>query len=343
MTISCCRCSIAKSTCSSITALPKYVHPEQLYIEFLRLAGELSTFSGSRLVPEFPKYDHDNLSEVFAPLLNTIQRLLSLDIGRAIRLDLTEVRANAYVANVNDRTLFSKATFIIEVAASMPLSQIQMQFPELVKVGPNTKDEGDRPDPSARYCGCATCQPRRDKFGPLLIMSIFSWRKTRHCGPNSAWRAGWPCISPANWPDLQLELWAILDDRQMSSSDDPFGANNGNKTVIRPRPGRGRESVRLWLGPASPGSTVFSNQPFGSPASNLSGPTDWVSQQSPEYAPKQAQTQAKPARYRSTSPIGRSQQRGVKTTNPITQAAVPLLVLLGRLRQLVVRHGLPCR
>jgi type VI secretion system protein ImpJ len=60
----------------------RYTHPETLYVELLRLAGELSTFSGSRLVPSFPKYDQDNLRDVFDPLLNTIQKLLSLDCQR---------------------------------------------------------------------------------------------------------------------------------------------------------------------------------------------------------------------------------------------------------------------
>ncbi|KJS08462.1 MAG: hypothetical protein VR78_18210 [Hoeflea sp. BRH_c9] len=121
----------------------------------------------------------------------------------------------------------------------------------------------------------------------------------------------------------------------MSNSDDPFGANNGNKTVIRPRPGGASGQSGFGAGSASSGSTVFSNQPFGSPAANLSGPTDWVSQQSPEYAPKQVQP--RPTRKIPLNvAIAAHSNAEVKTTNPITQAAVPLLVLLGRLRQLVV-------
>ena len=72
-------------------------------------------------------------------MLADIQRLLSLDIGRAIRLNLTELQANAYLAQVQDRTLFRNATFVIEVAASKSLTQIQQQFPALCKIGPNTK------------------------------------------------------------------------------------------------------------------------------------------------------------------------------------------------------------
>lgn len=41
----------------------------------------------------------------------------ALDIGQAIRLNLTELQQNAYLAQVQDRTLFRNATFVIEVAA----------------------------------------------------------------------------------------------------------------------------------------------------------------------------------------------------------------------------------
>lgn len=191
----------------------KYVHPEQLYQELLRLCGELWTFSPSRLAREYPEYDHDNLTEIFEPLLSDIQRLLSLDLGRAIRLDLVQRGPNAYVAAVTDRTLFRNATFVLEVAADMPLTQIQYQFPELCKVGPNTamKDLVQANLPGIGLIHMPT-PPRQiraisdhvyfflDKSSPL-----------------------WPEFSTANsmglhfsgdWPGLQMDLWAIQEDRR---------------------------------------------------------------------------------------------------------------------------------
>ena len=110
-----------------------YVHPSEFYIQLLRLSGELWTFSPKRLAPAYQPYDQDNLAACFEPILSDIQRLLSLDIGRAIRLELVERAQNAYIAMVNDRSLFKVATFVIEVSASRPLTEIQRQFSSLCK------------------------------------------------------------------------------------------------------------------------------------------------------------------------------------------------------------------
>ena len=118
----------------------KYVHPERLYVELLRLAGELSTYSTKerRLKPYQP-YDHDNLDSTFAPVLTDIQRFLSVDISRAIRLDIVERAANAFLATVTDRNLFRASTFVLEVAAKRSLTEIQNQFPALFKIGPKAR------------------------------------------------------------------------------------------------------------------------------------------------------------------------------------------------------------
>ena len=128
----------------------RYTHPVDIYQELLRISGELWTFSPKRLAPEYAEYDHDSPEASFEPVLADIQRLLSLDIGRAIRLNLTELTANAYMAQVPDRTLFRNATFVIEVAASKSLTQIQQQFPALVQDRAEHQDEGNRADPPAR-------------------------------------------------------------------------------------------------------------------------------------------------------------------------------------------------
>ncbi|HTM77891.1 MAG TPA: type VI secretion system baseplate subunit TssK, partial [Devosia sp.] len=62
----------------------KFVHPSEFYRELLRLSGELWTLSPSRRAPDYAAYDHDNLTETFEPVLGDIQRLLSLDLARAV-------------------------------------------------------------------------------------------------------------------------------------------------------------------------------------------------------------------------------------------------------------------
>lgn len=130
----------------------------------------------------------------------------------------------------------------------------------------------------------------------------------------------------------------------MTQPDDPFG--KGNRTVIRPRPG----------GSPGPERTVISQQPFGQPAQRPGAPAhwdstpspgpaatgsssqDWVSQRSPDYVDPRNRAPVQRPRNRMplVSAINAQAQVEVKATNPIVQEAVPLLVLLGRLRQLVV-------
>ncbi len=81
------------------------VHPERLYEELLRFAGELATFStAERRARNYPAYDHDDLENVFTPLVSDIQDFLSARLGRrAIRLEIIERAQNAFVSPIRDR------------------------------------------------------------------------------------------------------------------------------------------------------------------------------------------------------------------------------------------------
>jgi type VI secretion system protein ImpJ len=121
-------------------ATMRAVHPERLYDRLVCLAGELATFDhGERMARTYPAYDHADHKATFTPVVQDIQRFLARDLGRAVRLDLRQVRQNSYIAEVADRNLFREATFVVEVESAKPLGQVQQQFPQLCKVGPNTR------------------------------------------------------------------------------------------------------------------------------------------------------------------------------------------------------------
>ena len=105
------------------------------------LPANLATFTTQeRRAREYGVYDHDDLESVFTPLLRDIQDFLSARLDRrAIRLELIERAPNAFVSTIRDRTLFANATFVLEVSARRPLTEIQRNLPAFLKVGPNTK------------------------------------------------------------------------------------------------------------------------------------------------------------------------------------------------------------
>ncbi|MEO1422960.1 MAG: type VI secretion system baseplate subunit TssK [Pseudomonadota bacterium] len=185
------------------------VHPEELYQALLTLSGELATFDGQdRIAPKYSAYDHEDLKGTFTPLVQDIQTLLAREMGRATRLDLRQVQQNSYVAQVGDRTLFRDATFVLEVETNKALTLVQAQFPELCKIGPNTRMKEivqnnlpgigivHLPNPPRQIRVISTnVYFLLDKTSPL-------WREFSTAPGVGMHFAG-------DWPDLKLELWAV--------------------------------------------------------------------------------------------------------------------------------------
>jgi type VI secretion system protein ImpJ len=191
----------------------RYVHPERLYVQFLMLAGELSTFARRERRPrDYPDYDHDNLEQTFSGVLDDIQRYLNLDVSRAIRLDITERGANAFVAPVRDRNLFRTATFVLEVSAQRPLTEIQSQFPALFKVGPNTKMQeityAHLPGIGLIHTPTPPHQIRAVSTNVYFVLDRNSplWPEFSHASAIGMLFAG-------DWPGLELVLWAVKEER----------------------------------------------------------------------------------------------------------------------------------
>jgi type VI secretion system protein ImpJ len=190
----------------------RYVHPERLYWELLQLAGELATYATKeRRAREYPAYDHDNLENTFSTVLADIQRFLNVDISRAVHLEITERAPNAFVASVRDRNLFRSATFVLEVGARRPLTEIQSQFPALFKVGPNTK----MPDiVHAHLPGIGLVHMPTP---PAQIRAIsnhvyFYLDRMSPLWPEFSTASGIGMHFSGDWPGLELDLWAVKED-----------------------------------------------------------------------------------------------------------------------------------
>lgn len=185
------------------------IHPERLFERLVGLASELATFDhATRLAPDYAPYDHADPRASFQTVVQDIQRLLSRELGRAQRLHLQQVRQNSYLAEVADRNLFREAAFVIEVASSRPLTEVQAQFPQLCKAGPNTRMSEivknnlpgiglvHLPNPPRQIRVIASnVYFLLDKNSPL-------WRDFTTAPAIGMHFAG-------DWPDLKLELWAI--------------------------------------------------------------------------------------------------------------------------------------
>ena len=208
------------------------------------MSGELATFATpERRAREYPAYDHDDLENVFAPVIRDLQEFLSAQLGRrAIRLEVIERAQNAFVSPIRDRALFRNATFVLEVAARRPLIEIQNQFPHLFKVGPNTKmnEIVHAHLPGVTLVHLPTPPPHiraiTDHVYFYLDRKSPLWPEFSTAGSVGMHFSG-------DWPDLELEFWAILEDATMSDRSRP----------IHSAAGIGRSSARIRVdGPRSP-------------------------------------------------------------------------------------------
>jgi type VI secretion system protein ImpJ len=189
-----------------------FVHPERLYQDFLRLAGELATFTTQeRRAHDYPAYDHDHLEETFRPLVSDIQEFLSATLPRrAIRLEIIQSSPNSFLSTIRDRSLFRNATFVLEVESRRPLVEVQSQFPRLFKIGPNTKMAEivyqNLPGIPLIHLPTPPVQIRAivDHVYFYLDRKSPMWAEFSTAAAIGMHFAG-------DWPELRLELWAILE------------------------------------------------------------------------------------------------------------------------------------
>lgn len=113
------------------------LHPETVYAAALQLAGELSSFDGTRRPPAFPTYVHDGLDTCFVPLLQHIRQALSIVTERnAVQLPIEARKYGVYISMIADQTLLRQARFVLAVRANVDSADILRAFPNQVKIGP---------------------------------------------------------------------------------------------------------------------------------------------------------------------------------------------------------------
>ncbi len=193
----------------------RYVHPERLYESLLRVAGELATFTTyERRAREYGAYNHDDLESVFSPVLRDIQDFLSARLDRrAIRLELIERAPNAFISTIKDRALFRNATFVLEVSARRPLTEIQSNLPAFLKVGPNTKmnEIVHAHLPGIPLVHLPTPPPQ---IRAITDHVYFYFDRTSPLWPEFSQATAIGMHFAGDWPELQMELWAVREDRR---------------------------------------------------------------------------------------------------------------------------------
>lgn len=189
------------------------VHPERLYQELARLAGNLLTFSLEHDVTAIPAYQHERLTTVFPPLFALLNILLEASLpSRVVAIDLVhEPRINQWRASLHDPRLREReeVDFYLSVRSTLSSAQLQSQFPLLCKIG--------APDEVGNVVNVALSGiPLRPLSHvpaaiPLRLENQYFSLDLNHPAATQMMEAG-TCVFyvPGTLGEIQLELFAVL-------------------------------------------------------------------------------------------------------------------------------------
>lgn len=187
-------------------------HPEQVYLELVRLAGSLLTFSLEHDIDKIPAYRHEHLETVFPPLMSTISTLLEASLpSRVIALMLEESGANRWQVTLNDLRLREPdgADFYLSVRCRLPAVQLQSQFPRLCKVG--TPDDVDHLINAALDGVPLQSLSHVPAAIPLRLENQYFALDLSHAKGQAMLAAGVCAFYvPSTLADVKLELFAVL-------------------------------------------------------------------------------------------------------------------------------------
>ena len=185
------------------------LHPEAVYILFLKLAGELRTFtSEDRGYTNAPPYQHQDLAACFGVLMVDLREAFNYVFDEpAILIPIKVHQYNLYLAEFG-KMYFDYQRLILEVSAEMPLEQVRHLFPTHVKIGPTEmiRDLVNLQIPGIPVTALPVA-PRQIPYHSGTIYFELSnqgelWEKLRD-SPGLALHLG------GNFPGVELRLWAI--------------------------------------------------------------------------------------------------------------------------------------
>jgi type VI secretion system protein ImpJ len=188
------------------------VHPETMFVNMVALAGEIATLTNpGRRAREFPTYRHDQLQPSFAPVIIALRQALSTVLEEsAIAIPLVEHRYGIRVAQVPDRSIYAKYSFVLAVKAAVAPEVLVRTFPGQIKIGPvehiRELVQSALPGITLRHLQGAPRQIPHHTGKAYFQFDRSSpfWRQVATSSNMALHVAG-------DYPELELELWAIKD------------------------------------------------------------------------------------------------------------------------------------
>ncbi len=192
-----------------LIAMPT-VHPADLYGMLCALAGELSTFTAtSNRGQAMPVYAHREQRLCFDAVMADLRRSLSKVFEQtAVPIPLVPRAYGISVGQIQDRSLFTTAQFVLAARSGADTEQLRANLPRRIKVGSveHIRDLVMRQLPGADIFP----MPAEPRQIPFRSNTVYFTINTRHEQWQTVRTSGAVALHVAgDIPGLELELWAI--------------------------------------------------------------------------------------------------------------------------------------
>jgi len=186
-------------------------HPEQLWLELVRLAGALCTFSINTQSRDLPTYNHDDIGGCFAAIERHLRAEFDTAISsRAVPIALTRASEVFFICQVADPRAFEPgARLFLAVGSSAASMQVAVAIPRLAKacaakfVRRLVEEAAPGLELQHVIAPPAALSPRHDR-------TYFELTLAGPCGTQLTVTKEFGIYIPATIPDVAVELVVLL-------------------------------------------------------------------------------------------------------------------------------------
>lgn len=191
--------------------LSKRGHPEELYLEMLRLGGALCTFALDSEPRSLPLYDHDRLDECFAGLDRHIRNHLEVIVPtNCISIPLQPAGNYLYFGEITDARCLGRSQWIFAIRAGLGEAELISRTPQLIKVCSRqfVPELVKRALPGMPLIHLPTPPAA---VSPKVEFQYFSLGKAGPCWDHLTQTKAVGVYVPGDFPDAEVELLAVID------------------------------------------------------------------------------------------------------------------------------------
>ena len=189
----------------------RHVHPERLFVQMLRLAGALCTFSIESHPRDLPLYQHIDLAGCFGALDHHIRTNLEAVVPtNVISIPLQKSSNYLYEGEIKDQRCLDRARWIFAIRSSTGEVEIIAKTPQLVKICSNlfVPKLVERALPGM---GLTHLPTPPSAISAQVDAQYFSINRSGPCWEHIVQTRQVGIYVPGELPDPELELLIILE------------------------------------------------------------------------------------------------------------------------------------